>query len=237
MYKNILLAAALQHWERYSAHALAARDVAAALARHAKQLHVLSVYEHEARRLPSSNLPAEMAANLREQLIQETDHLMAEKLDEYVAPLVSQGIPVSKILRLGSPRHLIVEVASETDADLLVIGSHSKRRLFDIALGDTARHVNAHAPCTVLMVAPRKQQDRSSTGDALQWRTCESRSSPARAAASIATLFDVVKKTYGRIDLLFNDEVSRSRTRALNVADLAGSLSSPASESMKSVRS
>ena len=203
MYKNILLAAALQHWERYSAHALAARDVAAALARHAKQLHVLSVYEHEARRLPSSNLPAEMAANLREQLIQETDHLMAAKLDEYVAPLVSQGIPVSKILRLGSPRHLIVEVASETDADLLVIGSHSKRGLFDIALGDTARHVNAHAPCTVLMVAPRK----------------------------------VTGQTYGRIDLLFNDEVSRSRTRALNVADLAGSLSSPARESMKSVRS
>jgi hypothetical protein len=43
MYKNILLAGALQHWDRYSVHALAARDVAAELARHAKQLHVLSV--------------------------------------------------------------------------------------------------------------------------------------------------------------------------------------------------
>ncbi len=156
MYKNVLLAGALQQWERYSVHALAARDVAAALARHAKQLHVLSVYEHEAPRLPSSSLPAEMAANLREQLIQETDRLMAEKLDQYVAPLVSQGVSVSKILRLGSPRHVIVEVASEIEADLLVIGSHSKRGLFDIALGDTARHVSAHAPCTVLMVAPKK---------------------------------------------------------------------------------
>lgn len=156
MCKNILLAAALQQWDRHSVHALAARDVAATLARHAKQLHVISVYEHEAPRLPSSSIPAEMVANLREQLFQDTDRLMAEKLKEYVAPLVSQGIPVSKILRLGSPRHLIVEVASETDADLLVIGSHSKRGLFDIALGDTARHVSAHAPCTVLMVAPRK---------------------------------------------------------------------------------
>ena len=156
MYRNILLATALQQWERYSVHALAARDIAAALARHAQQLHVLSVYEHETARLPSSGLPAEMAANLREQLIQETDRLMAEKLDQYVAPLVSQGVPVSKILRLGSPRHVIVEVASEMEADLLVIGSHSKRGLFDIALGDTARHVSAHAPCTVLMVAPKK---------------------------------------------------------------------------------
>ena len=156
MYKNILLAAALQQWERYSVHALAARDIAAALARHAKQLHVLSGYGHEAARLPSSGLPAEMAANLREQLIQETDRLMAERMDEYVAPLVGQGLPVSKILRLGSPRNVIVEVASEVVAELLVIGSHSNRGLLVIALGDTARHVSTHASCLVLMVVPKK---------------------------------------------------------------------------------
>ena len=39
------LAAALQDWERYSAQALAAREVAATLAQGASyQLHVLSVY-------------------------------------------------------------------------------------------------------------------------------------------------------------------------------------------------
>src|SRR4029434_9120823 len=47
MYTTILLAAALQDWERYSAHALAARDVAATLAKGAaQQLHVLSVYDY-----------------------------------------------------------------------------------------------------------------------------------------------------------------------------------------------
>jgi hypothetical protein len=46
MYTTILLAAALQHWERYSAHALAARAVAATLAKGtANHLHVLSVYQ------------------------------------------------------------------------------------------------------------------------------------------------------------------------------------------------
>lgn len=155
MYNNILLAAALQQWERYSVHAIAARDVAAALARHAKQLYVLSVYDNEAR-LPSSGLSAEMVAQLREQHIQQTDRLMAEKMDQYVAPLVSEGVLVSKILRLGSPRHMIVEVAAEIEADLLVIGSHSKRGLLDIALGDTARHVSTHAPCEVVMVVPKK---------------------------------------------------------------------------------
>ena len=156
MYKKILLAGALQNWERYSVHALAAREVAAELARHAERLHVLSVYDHEPARLPTLELSAEMVARLREQYIQQTDQVMAQKMDEYVAPLVNRGIAVSKIIRLGSPRHVIVEVAAEIEADLLVIGSHSKRGLLDIALGDTARHVSTHAPCTVVMVAPKK---------------------------------------------------------------------------------
>jgi nucleotide-binding universal stress UspA family protein len=153
---NILLAVALQQWERYSTHALAARDIVVVLARQAKQLHVLSVYEHEPAKIPASALPSDVAAKLREQQIEQTDRFMAEKMDEYVAPLVSQGLPVSKILRLGSPRDVIVEVASEVGADLLVIGSHSKRGLLDFALGDTARHVSTHAPCLVLMVVPKK---------------------------------------------------------------------------------
>ena len=53
MYTTILLAAALQDWEHYSAHALAARDVAATLAKGAaQQLHVLSVYDY-----PGSTAP------------------------------------------------------------------------------------------------------------------------------------------------------------------------------------
>src|SRR5262249_46399220 len=46
MYTTILLAAALQQWERYSAHALAAREVAATLAQGTSHhLYVLSVYD------------------------------------------------------------------------------------------------------------------------------------------------------------------------------------------------
>jgi nucleotide-binding universal stress UspA family protein len=40
---------------------------------------------------------------------------------------------------------------------LLVIGSHSKRGLFDIALGDTAKHLSQHASCPVVLVSPEKQ--------------------------------------------------------------------------------
>ena len=46
MYNTILLAAAFQRWERYSAHALGARELALFIASNtSKRLHVLSVYE------------------------------------------------------------------------------------------------------------------------------------------------------------------------------------------------
>ena len=157
MYKNILLAAAMQNWEHYSAHALAARDVAATLARHAERLYVLTVYENEPIRIPAS-VPADMAAKFREQQSDQADRCVADKMDDYVKPLVSQGLSVTKLLRLGSARHLIIDVAHEVEADLLVIGSHSKRGLLDIALGGTAKHVSEHAPCPVVMVAPKAKK-------------------------------------------------------------------------------
>jgi hypothetical protein len=47
MYTTILLAAALQNWDRYSAHALAAREVAATLAKGASHLPDLREAEGE----------------------------------------------------------------------------------------------------------------------------------------------------------------------------------------------
>src|SRR5437763_2489200 len=102
MYTTILLAAALQNWERYSTHALAARDVAATLAKGAApQLHVLSVYEYPA--VDTTDLmPLELAARHREELLWQMDTLMVDKLEDYVAPLRAEGVEVSPILRVGN---------------------------------------------------------------------------------------------------------------------------------------
>jgi nucleotide-binding universal stress UspA family protein len=155
MYNTILLAAALQRWERYSAHALAAREVAAALVQPtSKRLHVLSAYEYEY--LPQmSELSLAMRAQFEQESKQRTDALMMQKLEEYVAPLLADGITVEKILRVGTARDMIVQVATNIQADLVIIGSHSKRGLLDISLGGTAQHVSRHAPCTVVLVSPK----------------------------------------------------------------------------------
>jgi nucleotide-binding universal stress UspA family protein len=152
MYQTVLLAAALQRWERHSAHALAARDVAVALVRHtSRRLHILSVYDPEY--IPRT-LPAGIAARLRAEEEERVGSVMAQKIDEYIAPLLAEGLEVSKILRGGSARDVIPQVVKEVQADLLVIGSHSKRGVFDVALGGTAQHVSQHAPCTVVLVSP-----------------------------------------------------------------------------------
>jgi nucleotide-binding universal stress UspA family protein len=153
MYNTILLAAALQDWERYSVYALSAREVAATLARaSSKHLHIVSVYEYNS--LEISGLPPEAIARHREDLMHRTDDLMQRKLAEYVAPLRTGDLEVTTILKIGNPRLEIIKVATEIQADLLIIGTHSKRSLLDIFLGGTAQQVSKRTPCTLLLVAP-----------------------------------------------------------------------------------
>jgi len=155
MYTSILLSVALQDWERYSAHALAAREAAATLAKGAgTPLHVLSVYEHERITVPAGLNP-EMAARHRSDMQQRTDDLMERRMRDFIGPLKEAGIEVKTTLRAGNPREVIVETARRVMADVLIIGSHSKRGIIDIVLGGTARHITHAAPCTVLMVSPK----------------------------------------------------------------------------------
>jgi nucleotide-binding universal stress UspA family protein len=154
MYTTILLTAALQRWERFSEHALAARDVSLALAKGTSQhLHVLSAYDYE---IPTTTGGfVETIARLREEYMQRTDNLMEQKLDAYIAPLQEAGLAVTKILQVGNPREIIVQVAANIGADLLIMGSHSKRGLIDITLGGTAQQVSRRAPCPVVLVSPK----------------------------------------------------------------------------------
>jgi nucleotide-binding universal stress UspA family protein len=60
--------------------------------------------------------------------------------------------------RTGDPREVIVQVAISLQADLLILGSHSKRGLLDIVLGGTAQQVSKSVPCLVVLVSPKKEE-------------------------------------------------------------------------------
>ncbi len=152
---TILLSVALQSWERYNAYALAARDVAAAMAKGSgKTLQVLSVYHYDSP-VYGGGLSMEMAARHQDEVMRRTDQLMERRLEDYIAPLKQAGIQVQGLLRVGNPRQVIVETALKNLADVLLIGSHSKRGILDIVLGGTAQQVSSQAPCPVMLVSPQ----------------------------------------------------------------------------------
>jgi nucleotide-binding universal stress UspA family protein len=115
----------------------------------------LSVYDYPL--VDTSALPPELAVRHREDLLRRTDTLMVAKLDAYVASLHAAGVAVSPVLRVGDPGAIIVEAATNLKADLLILGSHSKRGLWDIVLGGTAQQVSKAAPYLVVLVSPRPQ--------------------------------------------------------------------------------
>jgi nucleotide-binding universal stress UspA family protein len=60
----------------------------------------------------------------------------------------------------GSPGRLVflVHEAREWDADLIVIGAHGLTGLESILMGNVARHVVDHAPCSVEVARPKNSE-------------------------------------------------------------------------------
>jgi nucleotide-binding universal stress UspA family protein len=160
MYQHVLLAVPLQRWEEYSPHALAARDVAVAIAKGSgAKLSVLSIYDYD--KIGESGLSAEMAARYREDLMRRTDAEMEMKMKSFLADIQSHDIPATPLLKVGDARKMIVTTVELLQPDLLIIGAHSKRSVFDVTLGGTAAYVSRHAPCAVLMVKPNGRKPTS----------------------------------------------------------------------------
>ena len=150
MYTTILLAAALQKWERYSAHA-AARNIAMTLAKGAaQQLHVLSVCDYPP--LETTNLPGGARRALPGGCLRRTDTLMVDKLEAYVAPLRGEGGGHPSCGQsAGSHRG-----GDQLRAILVILGSPGVGPR-DIVLGGTAQQVSKAAPCLVLLVSPQPE--------------------------------------------------------------------------------
>ncbi|QFU84618.1 universal stress protein [Natronorubrum aibiense] len=62
------------------------------------------------------------------------------------------GASVESDVRRGTPRDRILEYADEHDTDLIVMGSHGRRRVGRLALGDETQGVVRDAPMPVLVV-------------------------------------------------------------------------------------
>jgi nucleotide-binding universal stress UspA family protein len=66
--------------------------------------------------------------------------------------LTEAGVPAREEVRLGDVAEQIITAAIESEADLIVMGSHGRTGLERVLLGSVARNVLYHAPCSVLIV-------------------------------------------------------------------------------------
>jgi universal stress protein A len=70
------------------------------------------------------------------------------------------GLTVDEVIAHGDAATEIVRVAQERGVDLIVIASHGRTGLGRILFGSTAESIVRHAPCPVLVVK-RRQQDEA----------------------------------------------------------------------------
>jgi nucleotide-binding universal stress UspA family protein len=157
MFRKVLLAAALQDWEALTPYACAAREVALQLAKGSSNpLYVLTLYRYQAPVIEKNPFIGSQVLQETERLLkaeEEAVRLAVEaKLRQYVQDIEDAGVAVVRLVRPGDPRDEVIRVAEEIRADLIVIGSHSKRRLFDI--GSTAQTICKRSPVTVVLAAP-----------------------------------------------------------------------------------
>jgi nucleotide-binding universal stress UspA family protein len=101
----------------------------------------------------SRRLPAWVAADVgaavaASEALAEAESDLRESLDGAAADLRSGGLRVSAHVASGEPAEVIVSVAREVGADLIVVGNRGLRRL----VGSIPRQVSHRAPCSVLIV-------------------------------------------------------------------------------------
>lgn len=144
VYTKICVAAALQRYLDITPIADRLRDIARILAiAYETPVAVLSV-----------EAPVELLPDV------ET---MEEKIDRYAVPLKAAGLEVETAIRKGKPSREIIAHMEEVGADLLIIGSHSKRGPLDVGLGSTASAVLRDLETTVITVRPTEaEQEKAS---------------------------------------------------------------------------
>lgn len=87
---------------------------------------------------------------------------MEEKLTRFASGVDCEGLQVTTELRKGKPSREIMDFVGDFKADLLIVGSHSKRGPLDVGLGSTAAALMRDLETTLITVRPTEaEQERA----------------------------------------------------------------------------
>jgi nucleotide-binding universal stress UspA family protein len=82
------------------------------------------------------------------ELREVADSVLARAADE----LRSEGLEVQTHAREGDPAKVIIDVAQEQNADLIVVGARGLTAFERFLLGSVSSKLSHHAPCSVMIV-------------------------------------------------------------------------------------
>jgi nucleotide-binding universal stress UspA family protein len=139
-----------------SATATAAVQRAAALARSdGATLHVVTAYDP----VPDRSQATELESLPEEMRWMGSPGQAAEDvLSEATALLGGREIDVERHARPGDPAEVLLEVADEVDADLLVVGNKGMQGVKRFVVPSVPNRVSHHARCDVLIVNTTGQE-------------------------------------------------------------------------------
>lgn len=136
----------------FSELAQRALEQALDLAVGAAEVHVLSVGTAQGALLKLPENEALTQADASEVLRAR----VGKDVDAYVAEYGPLGIErIAVYATDGHPAEQIVALATEIDADLIVLGTHGRSGLERVMLGSVAEAVTRRAPCGVFVIRPR----------------------------------------------------------------------------------
>jgi universal stress protein A len=75
------------------------------------------------------------------------------KLEKLAGAYLPEG-SYEAMIKSGDPAQVIISVAREIGADLIVIATHGRRGLAHLIMGSVTEKVVREAPCTVLTIRP-----------------------------------------------------------------------------------
>ena len=73
-------------------------------------------------------------------------------LKDAAESLEEEGLTVDRYAREGDPADAILDVAEETNADLIVVGNKGMTGAKRFLLGSVPNKVSHHAPCSVMII-------------------------------------------------------------------------------------
>jgi len=135
----------------FSPEAHRALEVARKLAKEAGPAHLILLHAYF--------LPVEMEALATEQNLPLLDLLSSDAgkaLERILADLQNAGISSEFVVSRGYPGDVIVELARDKSADIIVMGTHGRTGLPHVLLGSVAERVIRSAPCPVITVGPHQ---------------------------------------------------------------------------------